>query len=61
MRDPPVQQSCAAAFEREVKLPKNIVEMLKRDIMAKEHNTILLSMTDEVLREVMDQIYVVGI
>lgn len=35
--------------------------MLKKDIMAKEHNTILLSLTYEVLREVMDQIYVVGI
>nr|GEW79161.1 retrovirus-related Pol polyprotein from transposon TNT 1-94 [Tanacetum cinerariifolium] len=50
-----VQQGCAVAMEGEDKFPKDAKEEVKNEIMAKAHSTILLSVTDEVLREVVDQ------
>nr|GFA79073.1 retrovirus-related Pol polyprotein from transposon TNT 1-94 [Tanacetum cinerariifolium] len=50
-----VQQGCAVALEGEDKFPKDMKEKVKKEIMAKAHSAILLSVTDEVLREVVDQ------
>nr|GEW60948.1 retrovirus-related Pol polyprotein from transposon TNT 1-94 [Tanacetum cinerariifolium] len=50
-----VQQGCAVALEREDKFPKDTKEEVKKEIMAKAHFEILLSVTHEVLREVVDQ------
>nr|GEV80353.1 retrovirus-related Pol polyprotein from transposon TNT 1-94 [Tanacetum cinerariifolium] len=50
-----VQQGCAVALEGKDKFPKDTKEEVKKEIMAKAHFAILLSVTDEVLREVVDQ------
>nr|GFA14863.1 retrovirus-related Pol polyprotein from transposon TNT 1-94 [Tanacetum cinerariifolium] len=50
-----VQQGCAVALEGEDKFPKDMKEEVKKEIMAKAHSAILLSVTDEVLQEVVDQ------
>nr|GEZ47651.1 retrovirus-related Pol polyprotein from transposon TNT 1-94 [Tanacetum cinerariifolium] len=50
-----VQQGCAVALEGEDKFSKDRKEEVKKEIMAKAHSVILLSVTDEVLREVVDQ------
>nr|GEW60947.1 retrovirus-related Pol polyprotein from transposon TNT 1-94 [Tanacetum cinerariifolium] len=50
-----VQQGCAVSLEGEDKFPKDTKEEVKKEIMAKAHSAILLSITDEVLREVVDQ------
>nr|GEX86176.1 retrovirus-related Pol polyprotein from transposon TNT 1-94 [Tanacetum cinerariifolium] len=50
-----VQQRCAVALEGEDKFPKDTKEEVKKEIMAKAHSAILLLVTDEVLREVVDQ------
>nr|GEV72701.1 retrovirus-related Pol polyprotein from transposon TNT 1-94 [Tanacetum cinerariifolium] len=41
--------------EGEDKFPKDTKEEVKKEIMVKDHSAILLSVTDEVLREVIDQ------
>ena len=56
-----VQQGCAAALEGEDKLPKDMKEEVKRDVLAKAHSAILLCLTDEVLREVVDQTTAAGL
>ncbi|GKE18328.1 hypothetical protein Tco_1425905 [Tanacetum coccineum] len=50
-----VQQGCAVALEGEDKFPKDMKEEVKKEILEKAHSAILLSVTDEVLREVVDQ------
>ncbi|GKE13525.1 retrovirus-related pol polyprotein from transposon TNT 1-94 [Tanacetum coccineum] len=50
-----VQQGCAVALEGEDKFPKDTKEEVKKEILEKAHSAILLSVTDEVLREVVDQ------
>nr|GEX70564.1 retrovirus-related Pol polyprotein from transposon TNT 1-94 [Tanacetum cinerariifolium] len=50
-----VQQGYAVALEGEDKFLKDTKEEIKKEIMAKAHSAILLSVTDEVLREVVDQ------
>ena len=50
-----VQQGCAFALEGEDKFPKDTEEDVKKQIMAKAHSVILLSVNDEVLWEVVDQ------
>nr|GFB55975.1 retrovirus-related Pol polyprotein from transposon TNT 1-94 [Tanacetum cinerariifolium] len=50
-----VQQGCAVVLEGEDKFPKDMKEKVKKEIMAKAHSAILISVTDEVLREVVDQ------
>nr|GEU40920.1 retrotransposon protein, putative, Ty1-copia subclass [Tanacetum cinerariifolium] len=50
-----VQQGCAVALEGEDKFPKDTKDEVKKKIMAKAHSMILLSVTNEVLREVVDQ------
>lgn len=56
-----VQQGCAAALEGEAKLPKHMVTDKKVDILMKAHSAILLSLTDEVLTEAVDQTTVSGL
>ncbi|GJT48324.1 retrovirus-related pol polyprotein from transposon TNT 1-94 [Tanacetum coccineum] len=56
-----VQQGCVVALEGEKKFPKEMKEEVKKEIMAKTHSTILLSVTDEVLLEVVDQMTTSGI
>nr|GEY85753.1 retrovirus-related Pol polyprotein from transposon TNT 1-94 [Tanacetum cinerariifolium] len=46
---------CAVSLEGEDKFPKDTKEEVKKKIMAKAHSAILLSITNEVLREVVDQ------
>lgn len=48
-----------AGLKGEAKLPKYIAKMLKEDVLEKSHSTILLSLTDKVLREVVDQTTIV--
>ena len=43
-----VQQGCAAELEGEAKLPKDMADEKKVDILMKAHSAILLSLTDEV-------------
>nr|GEV25340.1 retrotransposon protein, putative, Ty1-copia subclass [Tanacetum cinerariifolium] len=50
-----VQQGCAVALEGKDKFPNDTKEEVKKEIMAKAHSVIFLSVTDEVLREVLDQ------
>ena len=50
-----VQQGCVTALEEEEKLSEKLKEGEKAEILAKAHSAILLSLTDEVLREVVDQ------
>ncbi|GKD42095.1 retrovirus-related pol polyprotein from transposon TNT 1-94 [Tanacetum coccineum] len=50
-----VQQGCAVALEREDKFPKDTKEEVKKEILEKANSAILLSVTDEVLWEVVDQ------
>ena len=47
-----VQQGCAAALEGEGNLPATMEAAVKADILSRAHSTILLSLADEVLREV---------
>lgn len=54
-----VQKGGAEKWEGEAKLPKDITTEKKVDILEKAHNTILLSLTKEVLREIVDQTRVV--
>ena len=56
-----VQQGCAAALEGEAKLPKDMTDAVKKDILTKAHSAILLSVTDEVLREIVDQTTTMGL
>ena len=56
-----VQQGCSAALEGEEKLPTNLKAEEKTDILAKAHSAILLSLTDEVLREVVDETTAAGL
>nr|GEW14174.1 retrovirus-related Pol polyprotein from transposon TNT 1-94 [Tanacetum cinerariifolium] len=46
-----VQQGCAVTLEGEDKFSKDMKEEVKKEIMANVHSAILLSVTDEVLRE----------
>ncbi|GKD07190.1 hypothetical protein Tco_1186875, partial [Tanacetum coccineum] len=50
-----VQQGCAVALEGEDKFPKDTKEEIKKEILEKAHSAILLSITDEMLQEVVDQ------
>ena len=55
MRDLLVQRGCVAALEGVEKRPKDMSDDKKVNIMTKAHSAIVLSLTDEVLREVVDQ------
>ncbi|XP_052619762.1 uncharacterized protein LOC128126072 [Lactuca sativa] len=46
-----LQQGCAAALEGEAKLPKDMVAEKNVEILTKAHSAILLTLTDEELRE----------
>ncbi len=50
-----VQQGCAVAIDGEGRLPENLKAEERAEILAKAHSAILLSLTDEVLREVVDE------
>nr|GEY18037.1 retrovirus-related Pol polyprotein from transposon TNT 1-94 [Tanacetum cinerariifolium] len=50
-----IQQGFAVALEGEDKFLKDTNEEVKKETMTKAHSTILLSVIDEVLREVVDQ------
>nr|GEW27349.1 integrase, catalytic core [Tanacetum cinerariifolium] len=50
-----VQQGCAVVLEGEDKFPKDTKEEVRKEILEKAHSTILLLVTDEMLREVVDQ------
>nr|GEY40604.1 retrovirus-related Pol polyprotein from transposon TNT 1-94 [Tanacetum cinerariifolium] len=54
MRAIQVHQGCVVTLEGEDKFPKDTKEKVKKD-MARAHSAILLSVTDEVFREVVDQ------
>ena len=56
-----VQQKCAQAIEGEEKLPEELTAAQKEDIVARAHSVILLSLEDEVLREVADETTTVGL
>ncbi|GJR40728.1 retrovirus-related pol polyprotein from transposon TNT 1-94 [Tanacetum coccineum] len=56
-----VQQGCVVALEGEDKFPKDTKEEVKKEILEKAHSVILLSITDEVLREVVDQTTAFGL
>ncbi|XP_051136598.1 uncharacterized protein LOC127255207 [Andrographis paniculata] len=51
----PPSSGCAAALEEEDKFPKDTNEEVNKEILTMAHSAILLSVTDEVLREVVDQ------
>ena len=55
------QHGCAVALEGEAKLPKDMAAERKVDIRERAHNAILLSLTEKVLREVMDQMSAFGL
>lgn len=55
MEDLLVQQGCNATLEGEAKLPKDTTKILKKHILEKVHNTIMLSLKDEELLEVANQ------
>lgn len=56
-----VQRGCVTALEGEIKLPKVMAKSLKKDILAKAHIAIILSLVNEVLWEVVDQTIDVGL
>ena len=50
-----VLQKCAAAIEGEKKLPAGVTAAEKEEVVSRAHSAILLSLADEVLREVADK------
>ncbi|KAL6351275.1 hypothetical protein AAG906_035067 [Vitis piasezkii] len=56
-----VQQKCAQAIEGEEKLPVGLTAAEKEEVVSKAHSAILLSLADEVLREVADETTAVGL
>ena len=56
-----VQPGCAAALEGEGKLLEGLKAAEKTKILARAHSAILLSLTDEVLREVIDETTAAGL
>lgn len=51
-----VQQGSVVVLKEEAKIPKDMVFKRKVNILARAHNIILLSLIEEVLGEVVDQI-----
>ena len=56
-----VQQKCAQAIEGEEKLPVGLTAAEKEEVVSRAHSAILLSLADEVLREVADETTAVGL
>ena len=56
-----VQQGCVEALEGEAKLPNDMSTKRKVDILTKTHSAIMLSLTNEVLREIVDRMSVDGL
>ena len=56
-----VQQKCAAAIEGEEKLPAGLSVAEKEEVVSRTHSAILLSLADEVLKEVADETTAVGL
>ena len=56
-----VQQGCSIELEGDATLPKDMAAKRKVDILERAHSTILLSLTDEVLRELVDLTSAFGI
>ncbi|RVW85315.1 Retrovirus-related Pol polyprotein from transposon TNT 1-94 [Vitis vinifera] len=56
-----VQQKCAQAIEEEEKLPVGLTAAEKEEVVSRAHSAILLSLADEVLREVADETTAVGL
>ena len=57
-----VQQKCAAAIEGDERLEAmGLSEAEKDEVVARAHSAILLSLADEVLREVADETTAVGL
>ena len=50
-----VHQGCAATLNEESKLPEGLSQTQKIDILSKAHSTLLLCLTDDVIREVIDE------
>ena len=55
------QQKCAQAIEGEETLPVGLTAAEKEEVVSRAHSTILLSLADEVLREVADETTAVGL
>ncbi|XP_051134994.1 uncharacterized protein LOC127254130 [Andrographis paniculata] len=56
-----MEHRCAAALEGEDKFPKDTKEEMKKEILARAHSVILLSVIDEVLQEFVDQMTASGL
>ncbi|RVW57769.1 Retrovirus-related Pol polyprotein from transposon TNT 1-94 [Vitis vinifera] len=56
-----VQQKCAQAIEGEEALPVGLTAAEKEEVVSRAHSAILLSLADEVLREVADETTAVGL
>ncbi|RVW35322.1 Retrovirus-related Pol polyprotein from transposon TNT 1-94 [Vitis vinifera] len=56
-----VQQKCAQAIEGEETLPVGLTAAEKVEVVSRAHSAILLSLADEVLREVADETTAVGL
>ncbi|KAL6327528.1 hypothetical protein AAG906_021615 [Vitis piasezkii] len=56
-----VQLKCAQAIEGEEKLPVGLTAAEKEEVVSRAHSAILLSLADEVLREVADETTAVGL
>ncbi|RVW14253.1 Retrovirus-related Pol polyprotein from transposon TNT 1-94 [Vitis vinifera] len=56
-----VQQKCAQAIEGEETLPVGLTAVEKEEVVSRAHSAILLSLADEVLREVADETTAVGL
>ena len=54
------QQKCVEAIKREEKLSVELTATQKVEIVSREHNAFLLSLVDEILREVADETMTVG-
>ena len=56
-----VQQKCKEAIEDEEKLQVELTAVQKPEVVKRAHSAILLSLTDEVLREVADETTAAGL
>ena len=61
IKAPLVQQKCTAAIEGEEKLPAGLSAAEKEEVVSRAHSAILLSLADEILREVADETTAVGL
>ena len=50
-----VHQGCATALAEETKLPGDLTDAQKLEMLTKAHSTLLLCLTDDVIREVINE------